>query len=160
MANTINCELNCAGGSLCSVTTHGCCFLTCIRGVSCTHSAWSYQAVSQAWSSATEPNPLAAVHLPCAPLASKACHSGTLVVGSSSYWADSESRCISHLKPPHPTWHLCSASGLPVKPAHCHHHGGQCFPAKTQWAATAHDTCTSSKKKPSWVEVQFKLKNE
>lgn len=41
-------ELNCAGGSLCSVTIHSCCFLTCARGVSCTHPASSYQTVSQA----------------------------------------------------------------------------------------------------------------
>lgn len=69
-----------------------------------------------------------AVHLPCAPLASKTFHSSTFVVGSSFYCADSESGCTSHWKLPHPPWHLCSASGLPVTPTHCHHHCSKCFP--------------------------------
>lgn len=115
--------LNCAGGSSRSTTIHGC-FLTCARGVSCIHSASSYQTGSQAYSpAACVAQSLAALHLPCVLLPSKSFHSGTSVVGSSLCCVDSESGCISRWEPPHPAWHLCSASGLPIKSTHCHHHG-------------------------------------
>lgn len=92
-------EPNCAGGSLCSLTVHSCC-LTCARGLSCTHCAWSHQTVPQAQSIATWPNPLGCSPPALCPSMSKTCHYSTFGMGSSFHSAGRESDA-SHVESGH-----------------------------------------------------------
>lgn len=121
VAKTVSWEHNCAAGSLCSANIHRCPLLTVVLG--------SKPCSQHLERLATRPHLRSAVPWAQPPgrgppslystKNNSLCHT---CAGLVTHCADSESGCISHWKPPHPTSVLPSRAGWGA-PTHYRHPG-------------------------------------